>query len=641
MTRTAKRYYEFGPFRLDAAERLLSRDGEVVPLTPKVFDTLLVLVENRGRILSKDEVMKSVWAEATVEEANLTKNVSTLRKALGQRPETAQYIETIPWRGYRFVATVREVSEEQAVWIVEERSGSRLMIERQSAPPALPATAAAKWPVTPKALALCLTLLAGGLVSLWWLKPVRQRPTAAAIKTIAVLPFKSLNPEVKDEYLGLGMADTLIIRLSNIKQLVVRPTGAVRKYSSGDQDPLVAGREQQVDAVLDGSIQKTAGRIRVTARLLKVDDGVSLWAGSFDEKDNDIFRLQDAFVERLAAALTLKLTGEEQQRLTRRYTENTEAYWLYLQGRYHLERRTIAEVEKSLDYFQRALVIDPQYALAYAGLAESYPSLSVLGAVPAQTVIPNAKAAVTKALTLDDQLAEAYISRGLIKTIYDWDWAGAEQDHQRALQLNPNSALAHRIYGHLLRTTGRLDEALVEFNQALALEPLSLVVNRDVGTTLYCLRQYDRAIEQFQKTIELDPNFATVYGFLERAYEAQGLYEQAIEADLKGFTLRENAAETVAALKAAYRVSGWTGYWHKRLELVKQQARQNRYVEPYQFVLLYTRLGENDQAFAWFEKAYQERNFWLNFIKIDPLLDRLRADARFTELLEQVGLSQS
>jgi tetratricopeptide (TPR) repeat protein len=299
----------------------------------------------------------------------------------------------------------------------------------------------------------------------------------------------------------------------------------------------------------------------------------------------------------------------------------------------------LKEVEKSIDYFQRAISIDPQYALAYAGLAESYSSLSVLGAVPAKADMPRAKDAVMQALALDDQLAEAYTSLGLIKTIYDWDWAGAEQAHQRALKLNPNSALAHRIYGHFLRTTGRLDEALVEFNQALALEPLSLVANRDVGATLYVARKYDQAIEQFQKTIELDPNFATVYGFLARAYEANGLYEQAIAADLTSVTRQQGSPQTVDELKKAYAVSGWKGYWRKRLESVEEQAKRSGYVGPYQIVLIHVRLGEKDLAIEWLEKSYQERDFWLNFIKVDPLLDNLRTDARFADLLQRVGLA--
>lgn len=241
-----------------------------------------------------------------------------------------------------------------------------------------------------------------------------------------------------------------------------------------------------------------------------------------------------------------------------------------------------------------------------------------------------------QALAIDDQLAEAYTSLGLIKTIYDWDWSGAEQAHQHALRLNPNSALAHRIYGHLLRTTGRLDDALVEFNHALSLEPLSLVANRDVGVTLYVARQYDRAIDQFHKTMELDPSFPTVYGFLERAYEASGNYEQAIAADLKAVTMQQHGPATVDALRQAYTLSGWKGYWHKRLELEKE--REN--AAPSQMVLIYAPLGEKDAAFEWLEKSYQERDFWLNFIKTDPLLDSLRSDTRFIDMLQRVGLAQ-
>jgi len=653
MSRATRQFYEFGPFRIDVTERLLLRDGEVVPLTPKVFDTLLMLVENSGHILSKNEMMKRVWADSIVEEASLTKNISVLRKALGQTPETDQYIETIPWRGYRFLVGVRELSENGVEPIVQDSSISRPLIGQENASSAGEQVSAAPTAVeTPSESggwqsatrratlivigAALIIVITATVLFVTGRKTKPDSPHPQTLRTIAVLPFKSLSPEAGDDYLGLGMADTLIIRLSNIQQIIVRPTSSIRKYSSSDQDALIAGREQQVDSVLDGSIHRAEGRIRVTANLINVLDGKSLWAGSFDEKDGDILKLQDSIVERLARALTLELTGEEQKRLTKRYTENSEAYLLYLRGRYHLERRTLKDVETSIDYFKRAINIDPQYALAYAGLAESYSSLSVLGAVPAKAVMPRAKDASMQALALDDQLAEAYTSLGLIKTIYDWDWAGAEQAHQHALKLNPNSALAHRLYGHLLRTTGRLDDALVEFNHALSLEPLSLVANRDVGVTLYVARQYDRAIEQFQKTLELDPGFATVYGFLERAYEASGNYEQAIAADLKAVTVQQNGPATVDALRHAYTLSGWKAYWHKRLGLEKERA----YAAPSQMVLIYARLGEKDSAFEWLEKSYQERDFWLNFIKIDPLLDSLRDDARFIDMLQRVGLAQ-
>jgi DNA-binding winged helix-turn-helix (wHTH) protein/TolB-like protein/Flp pilus assembly protein TadD len=651
MSQKDKHLYEFGPFRLDATERLLLRDGQPIPLTNKAFDTLLALVENSGHIVEKDNLMQRVWQDTVVEESTLAQNVFRLRRALGEDAGGQQYIETIPKHGYRFVAPVKQLHQESLTSQVEAQIVNEENEQQPVDAEAVPAISQQSFETRgrkshPRRLNLMAILLAAvGLLVVLVAAILSSRSlrtakvgTATPVHSIAVLPFRPISAESGDEYLGIGMADTLIIRLSNINQLIVRPISAVRKYSRNDQDPLIAGREQEVETVLEGSLHKTEGKIRVTARLLRVDDGASLWAGSFDQKDEDIFRLQDSIVEKLAAVLTLKLTGEEQKRLTKRYTENSEAYLSYLKGRYHLERRTLRDVEKSIEYFQAAIGIDPQYALAYAGLAEAYPSLSVLGAVPAQEVMPKAKEAVGHALAIDDQIAEAHTSLGLIKTIYDWDWTGAEQNLQHAIELNPNSVVAHRIYGHLLRTTGRLDEALIEFKQALALEPLSLVANRDVGTNLYCARQYDRAIEQFQKTIEIDQNFATVYGFLELAYEAKGLYDQAIAADLKTINLPGENPEMVAALREAYRISGWKNYWRKRLEFAQAQARRSRYVEPYQFVRFYVRLGEKEQAFKWLEKACQERNFWVNFIKIDPQLDTLRSDPRFRDLLVRVGI---
>ncbi len=662
MTRTAKQFYVFGPFRIDRSERLLLRDGEPIALTPRVFDTLIVLVENSGHILSKEEVMKKVWADSIVEEANLTKNISTLRKALGQTSETVQYIETIPWRGYRFIEGVQDLSEEQSNLPSTQLNSQSTQIQESSASSretlrsfSDPESYEQSYPfsellkrrmlngIKPLAVSISIAISLVVIFVVIWSTGKKTEDkgapkSTAAPKTIAILPFKSLSVDPGDEYLGLGLADTLITRLSTIKRLIVRPTGAVRKYSGNDQDPFVAGREQQVDAILDGSLLKTEGRIRVTARLLRVDDGTALWAGSFDEKDSDLFRLQDLIVEKLAGALTLELTGEEHRRLTRQYTDNTEAYLLYLRGRYHLERRTINDVKKSIDYFREALAIDSNYALAYAGLAESYPSLSVLGEITAGEVMPKAKEAVGKALAVDDQLVEAYASQGLIKTIYDWDWVGAEQDLKRALSLGPNSALAHRIYGHYLRTTGRLDQALVEFNQSVALEPLSLVGNRDLGVTLYCMRDYERSITQFKKTIELDPNFGTVYGFLERALEATGRYDQAVDADMNSLSRQGSAPEFISALRKAYNAAGWKGYWRKRLEVAIDRSKRGEYDQPYQIALIYLRIGENAKAIEWIERAYDERDFWLNFLKVEPLLDGIRQDVRYIEVLRRVGL---
>jgi TolB-like protein len=301
-----------------------------------------------------------------------------------------------------------------------------------------------------------------------------------------------------DEYLGVGMADTLITRLGNIRQLVVRPTSSVRKYTGEHQDPLAAGREQRVDAVLDGSIHKTEGRIRVTARLINVHDETSLWASSFDEKYEDLFRLQDSIVERLAGGLTLQLTGKEQQSLTKRHTENIEAYQAYLRGRYYWNRRTGGDIRKAIEQFQQAIERDPNYALGYVGLADSYSTLQLYGGVPADETLPKARAAADRALQLDDSLAEAHTSSAVIYK-NQWHWAEAEAEYKRAISLNPNYATAHQWFGFYYLAKRQFDDALREAKRAQDLDPLSPIVNDQVALVYLLKNDLNAVVEQCQR----------------------------------------------------------------------------------------------------------------------------------------------
>ncbi len=640
MNESANHIYEFGPFRLDVAERMLLRDGAAIPLQPKAFDLLLVLVQNHGHLLEKDELLKTVWPDTIVEEVNLANNISTLRKALGEGGNGQQFIETVPRRGYRFVAPVREEQEEAVGPGVAEIA--QAPVAAATGEP--PAQGVSRWmkrrPGLAVSLAILLLMGAAGAINSW--SPKRQ-PTApgAAIRSIAVLPFKPLVAESHDEALQMGMADTLILKLSGLNQLRVRSISSVRKYINPEQDPLAAGREQKVDFVLDSSFQRDGERIRVTARLLNVADGTALATYQCDEQYcANVFVMQDTISEKVAAALALQLTGAEQARLRKHYTENREAYQLYLRGMHHMEKRTEKDFEKSIDYYQQAIRIDPNYALAYAGLADAYHSLGYSSAPP-KDVVPKAKAALAKALEIDDQLAEAHTVLGLIKYTHDWDRPGAEKAFKRALELNPNSEIVHRLYALFFMSSGRFDEALAEVNRALDLDPVSVIDHRNKGMILHLARQYDRAIEQLQKTLELNPNLPMIYVWLEQAYAAKGDYEQAIAADLKQTTLSGASPEEVAALRGAYTASGWKGYWRKKLDSLKEKAKQGSYVEPYEFVLLYVRLGEKDQAFAWLEKSYQERNFDLNAIEVNPFFDGLRSDPRYRDLLRRMRLPVS
>ena len=514
----------------------------------KVFDTLLVLIQNRGQVLDKDELISRLWPDTIVEEANLTQNIYLLRKALGEEPQGEAYIQTMPRRGYRFVASVCELECESPELTSEEKTQGQLVFEderEQANGSAGGVSGSFLSSTTPRqrvvAVAIAAIALAATLIYVW--ASTRPRPAAApTIKSIAVLPFKPL-----DESRGVGMADTLITRLSNIKQLAVRPTSAVRKFTSPEQDPVAAGRELKVDAVLEASIQRErAGeRIRVTLRLWRVSDGSSIWAGQFDEQANDFLAVQDRVSERVARALVPQMTGEEQKLLSKHYTEDAEAYQLYMRGRYHWSKVNPADWNKAIDYFNRAIEKDPDYALAYTGLADAYLSVIADSLIAKAEAIPKAKQAAMTALRLDDTLAEAHVSAGRIRAYYDWDWAGAEHEFERAIELNPNSADAHREYAGYLTTMGRVEQAIAEAKRARELDPLSQLANYHVAWALIAARHYDEAIEQSRQVLE---TFPQAHYWMGLAYVGKGMNEQAIAEFEERLSLSKDDTNTRANL---------------------------------------------------------------------------------------------
>jgi len=578
--------YEFGPFRLDVAERLLLRDGEPMLLAPKAFDTLLVLVANCGRILRKDDLLKAVWPETIVEENNLSQYISALRKALGDDPNGHRYIETVPKLGYRFVARVIDAREVLA----EEQTGAKESARSEGAP----------------------------------------------VRFIAVLPFKYLGGEGGDEYLGLGIADAIITRLSNLRQIVVRPTSSVRKYASLAQNPIAAGRELRVEAVLEGNIQRAGNRIRATVQLISVRDEAPLWAEKFDVEFGDIFTVEDTASEYVARALIMKLTSKERELLTKRYTEDSEAYQLYLKGRYYWNKRSQGGLRAASSYFQQAIDKDPSYALAFAGLADCYNLHSYYGEFPPRESFPKAKAASTRALEIDDGLAEAHTSLAFVRAWYDWDWLAAESEFQRALELNPNYATAHHWYALFLMAMERPSEALEEIKRAHEIDPLSLPINRDVGLVYYRARHCDRAIEQYLKTIEMDPGFWSAHQHLGWAYEQKAMYEEAIAELNHAIASAGDRVRILADLGHVYAVSGRRKEAEKALAELTGQSTQH-YVSPYEIAVIYTGLEERDRAFEWLDQACLERSGWLIYLKVEPMLDSLRADPKFRDLLLRVG----
>src|SRR6266545_264241 len=519
--------YEFGPFRLNTSERLLLRDGVRVPLNEKAFDTLLALVRRGGRLVVKEELIAEVWPDTFDEENNLEKSISAVRQALGEKPSSLQYVETVRGHGYRFVAAV----------IGARHADAGLTPEHLSRPKSR------AWLPIAGAAALGVSLA----VYLWQSGHAKRVETATGPSSVAVLPFTPLASGIRDEPLELGMADTLITKLGALGAVTVRPVTAVRRYTSLERDPVAAGRELRVEAVLDGSIQRAGDRVRVTVRLTRVADGTSLWAGTFDEKLADIFAVQDSISGQVTRALALRLSGGQFQQLAKHDTESREAYQLYLNGRYFWNKRTEEATRKSIDYFEHAVALDPHYAHAYSGLADAYWILHFLGdAENAQDLPSLAKAAALKAIALDDTLAETHTSLGEINQTFDLDFVAAEREYRRAIALNPNYAAAHQRYGFFLTMMGRTDEARAEFARALDIDPLSPVLNAEAGRPDYRSRDYEGAAAQFRKAIELDPNYPRAHILLARCYTQMGRYDEALSEARKGAALSDPSREPLS-----------------------------------------------------------------------------------------------
>jgi DNA-binding winged helix-turn-helix (wHTH) protein/TolB-like protein/Tfp pilus assembly protein PilF len=650
ISRPAKSLYEFGPFCLNPAEHLLLRNGEPVPLRPKEFAVLLALVQNHGHVLTKDELLKGVWPDQFVEEGNLNRNISSLRRVLGDIPDEPQYVETVPKVGYRFVARVQEIRDPSPDMVIERHTIARIVTEEEeessgryeSEPKALLTRGEKEKSVNRRrrlalaAAAALVVVLTLAVTKPWsWRKSHAPKPEMT-VRSLAVLPFKPIGTGDEDDYLGLGMADALITKLSNIRELNIRPTSAVRKYNAQDQDPLKAGRDLRVDAVIEGSVQRVGEKIRVTVQLVSVRDGAPLWAEKFDEDFTNILAVQDRISEQVTRALTLSLSSAEKQLLTKRYTENSEAYQLYLRGRYFWNKRTGDGLKKGISYFNEAVNKDPSYALAYVGIADSYSLLSDYQELPPKEAYPRAKNAAMRALELDERLAEAHATMAYIKAAYDWDWPGAEMEFRRAIELNPNYETAHQWYAEYLSGMGRHEEAKAEVRRAKEINPVSLIINAVEAWILYHAREYDQAIAQGEKVVEMDPQFAEVYEYLKRSYDQKGMYREAITARQMRRKLAGIDAKETSALREASAATTARVYWQKRLEQEMEESKRELSTS-FDMAEIYAQLGKKDEAFRWLERAYEERYFAMMYLKVAPNLDPLRSDPRFNDLLRRVG----
>lgn len=624
------RIYAFGDFQLHVARQsLYSKPGDRwLRLTPRVFDTLLFLVEHPDELLDKPRMMAAIWPDVVVEENNLDQNISTLRRLLGERRGDQRYIVTVRGRGYRFVAAVRKLAVSDLPNHDLAATGGEKAAEASDLPEHRDTLLSRIkiWGI------VGLTALAVFAMLTLWQDGEQPGTMSPPTQTLAVLPFRPLTTADRNESLELGMAETLIARLGN-SRLVVSPLSAVRRYGNPDQGAVGAGRALRVDAVLEGHLQRDADRLRVSVRLVNVSDGRQLWAAGYDESFTDIFSVQDAIAAKVWAALTPELTGEEVT-VFRRYTEDAEAYQLYASGRFHRRRGSEAGLREALEFFQRAIERDPGFAPAHVGLAESYAALGVFGIVPPHSAFPQARQAVDRALELAPDLGEAYASLGHIKVQYEHDWSGAELAYARAIDLNPNYAPARQWLGLYLSLSGRFEEGLEQMHHAQSLEPSSAIYGAMIGMLLTYQRRYDEAIEQLEKTLEMDPALATARMYLAMAYLRRGEYDLAMQHLEQSSSLTPGGA---AYLGQAYALSGRRSDAKAEVEKLIAESQQ-RYVSAYDISTIHAALGQPDETFAWLERAFDERSQLIGWVLWDPVFDGLRSDARYQEVVRRLNI---
>src|SRR6266496_6629682 len=651
MSRRVKRFYEFGPFCLDPAEQTLLREGRPIPLRPKVFDILLILIENHGHLVDKEQLMSSVWTEKFVEEGNINKNISMLRQALGEGDSGYKFIETVPKRGYRFVADVRQVNDNKDTGLpIDSRAPSRVVSAEEDR--SSDSQQSHEYPTSPWGSTQARTqsfnrnriaffvvpvLLFAALLYVALIRKWRPSVTPA-VTSIAVLPFQNLSGDSEQEYFVDGMTDALIGDLAKIGALrVISRTSAMHYKGTNKSLPEIA-KELKVDVVVEGTVQRSGDRVHVRAQLIHAASDSHLWAAEYDRDLRDVLALESEVARTIASEVRIKITPAEQRLLAPKRVIAREAIDDYLQGRYYLNRRTEQNLRKAIKFFEGAIQADPNYAQAYAGLADCYNQLgtAMIGVLPPSEARRTAETAARKALEIDNDVAEAHAALGYVN-YFNWNWTTAEEEFKRAIELNPNYASAHSQYAHYLVCRGRVDQALAEINRAQELDPLSLSLSSRRGFILTNARRYEDAREQLRRVIAIDPNYYEAHWVLALNCFANKQVDEGINEAEKSVAVSGRAPAALGVLGLAY---GLGGQKRKANDVLNEllQLQQKRYVTPMAFTYVYIGLGNKDQAFAWLEKAYQERSNPIAFFKVSPTVDPLRADPRFVDLLRRTGL---
>ncbi len=637
MNGSARPSYRFKSFLLNAGERQLLRDGEPVALTPKVFDTLVYLVENAGHLVEKSELIESVWRDSIVEEGNLTRSIHTLRRALGQDGNGNKFIETVPTKGYRFVA---EVTSEAATAPPAQENGTSTTTNLRPDQPEIANTdrvQPAEKQVSIRVVFLSFAALVAALLVFFAFisNPGRLAANGGPV-SLAVLPLRPVDAGNREPIYEIGIADSLIVHLGRSQVLTVRPLSAVRKYVDVEQDALVVGAEQKVDFVLASTYAVANGRVRVSSQLMNVRTGSVEDTFVFDEENSDVLAAGDSIASNIGRRLMAKLDIESDGSKAKRGTANSEAYRLYLQGINLVNRRGSENSAKAAEHLEKAVALDPNYALAWFGLGYARLGMSMGGGEKLGERL-KAREAGQKALELDPNLAEAYSLLAEVSAFYDWDHVEAGNLHRRALELDPKSPIVNRAYALHLGNKGRSDEAIALIKTAIDLDPNSVFDQQNLGMLLYFARRYDEAIVQLESVREMFPEHPQTPGWLMQAYTQKGDFQKAFDNFLLTPQVKNADAQTKASLQRAFKASGWLGVQRLRLEAALQAENDGNQGGGFHGIA--ASLGETDLAIAQLEKACDRRVWSAVWMNVHPALDPLRSDPRFQELLRRVNLN--
>jgi len=639
---------KFGEFELDPSAYELRRLGRPVRIERIPMELLLLLVSRRGELVTRAEIVDKLWGSEVFIDTNTAVNVavSKARQALRDDPDKPRFLQTVSGKGYRFIGSLEQPPREVPAEPAPVQPSSSVLTA--SAEPA----ETTELPRHPKRGWLLLAIAAGvvavAAVLLW--PRFHQVPKAPGKKTmLLVLPFQNISGDPGQEYVADGLTEETITDLGQLSpaELGVIARTSSMAYKHTDKTVNQIGRELGVDYILEGSVRREGEKARVSAQLIRVSDQTHLWARNYDREMHDLLGIENELGTTIAQQVQVNLTPQRQMELSKMRTVDPEAYDLYLKGRYYWNQRNPAGIKESIGYFQQATAKDPDFALAYAGLADAYNLSNIIGLYSSKKSSPEARDAAIKAINLDPSLAEAHAALGMEKAHYEFDFPGAEKEFLKALELNPNSAYAHLFYGNCyLLPVGRVQEAISENKKALELDPLSLPINNFMAMTYFYAGDYAQSYRQFQHTIEMDPSFPLAHDYFSGLLAFMGRYEEAIQENQKAQLLRgsspdEAAAEAAAMLKA-FRTGGEAGFWHRLLEETLQaRERAPRSVTASEVAGAYALVGDKDKAFEWLDKAYEEREGQsISLLKCEPAYKNMRSDPRFAAMLRRMGLPE-